>query len=276
LKHSIKKPAIILAVAVIITVAVTLVSGYVSDGQTGFFGGIAGSLSAPAQKAMNGAVEWLEKIYGYMYEYDAMSEEIERLKIELADAQAQLRETDEYKAEAERLRTLLGFAEKRSDLVLEPAEIIGWTPSNWSSAFTIDRGADDGLEVGDCVITEAGYLCGQIIETGADWATVRTVIDTGMYIGVLVGEGGNAAMSVGDFSLMQKGCSKLYYLTEGTQLFDGDIIVTSGRGEYFPAGLVVGTVKEVRTEAGGQTVYGVIEPSCDLASLTHAYVIKEY
>ena len=53
-----------------------------------------------------------------------------------------------------------------------------------------------------------------------------------------------------------------------------DGIDTSGGA--FPAGLVVGTITDVRTEAGGQQTYGVITPACDLGELLQVFVIKDF
>ena len=50
--------------------------------------------------------------------------------------------------------------------------MVSWNASNWSSSFTISKGSDNGLEVGDSVITEYGVLVGTISELGSNWATV--------------------------------------------------------------------------------------------------------
>ena len=160
--------------------------------------------------------------------------------------------------------------------MFESAKIVSWNASNWASSFTISKGESSGIEVGDPVVTEYGALVGQIIELGDSWATVRTIIDVDMNVGALVGEVGSSAMLVGDFSLMQQGMTKLAHLTEGALLLAGDTVLTSGKGGRFPQGLVAGTILEVKTEAGGQTPYGVVEPACDLDSLSQIFVIKEF
>ena len=42
------------------------------------------------------------------------------------------------------------------------------------------------------------------------------------------------------------------------------------------AGLPLGTIAEVHTEAGGQSPYGVVEPACDLDQLSQVFVIKDF
>ncbi|MCL2343857.1 MAG: rod shape-determining protein MreC [Firmicutes bacterium] len=279
MKHKLKflrKSALILAAAVVVVVGIVLLSSSLLSGRAGVITDGTQAVSSPVQRAIGSVVNWLEGVYGYLYKYDALVAENEQLKAELAAAQEQARAGQDAIDENNRLRDLLGFSQTHPDLVKTDAKITEWSPDNWSSSFTISKGSDDGVAVGNCVIDEQGNLCGQVAELGANWARVRTVIDVKTAVGVLVGEGGNAAMVVGDFALMNEGRIKLTYTTEGTQLLPGDTILTSGRGEYFPAGLVVGTIDEVRQEAGGQTIFGVVKPACDFGTLSQVFVITSF
>jgi len=233
-------------------------------------------LPLPVKQGSSGLIGWLEGIYGYMFRYDTLAAENEDLKVQLAEAQKQLREAEEAKSENERLRDLLALREKHEDFVFEDASIVDRPPSNWSVTYTISKGEESGIAVGNCVIDSKYNLVGQVIEVGSGWATVRSAIDADMRVGTLVGEGGNAAMVVGDFALMQKGEAKLTYLTEETQVLEGDILITSGKGGAFPKGLEIGTVTSVKSEAGGQVEYATVSPSCELGALSQVFVIKDF
>jgi rod shape-determining protein MreC len=270
-KKGIKLAAVVIIVAIIAGVCVRL-----GGGEAGFFSNAAGSAGTSVRKAVSAMSDWLESIYGYIYKYDQLVEENETLRAQLAEAQEKARLGQEATDENERLRALLELDERHSDFVYESAKIVSWTSSNWASTFTISKGSDSGIEVGDCVITAYGALVGQVIELGTSWATVQTLIDINTSVGVLVGEAGNAAMAVGDYTLMGDGLMKLTYLTEGTLPINGDTVLTSGKGGIFPQGLVVGTIYSVNTEAGGQTTYAVIQPTCDLDSLSQVFVIKDF
>ena len=245
-------------------------------GKAGFLTNLDGIVRAPLQKAATVTAQWLESIYGYIYKYDQLKAENEQLRTQLAEAQAQAREGQEAIAENERYRDLLGFTQRHTDFELEPANVVSYGASNWSSTLTLSKGSDSGIEVGDCVMNESGALVGQVIETGSTWATVRTVIDVDMSVGGYVSGSGATAMVLGDFTLMQQGCVRFGYLAEGMSIFTGDTVLTSGKGGAFPAGLVVGTITDVRTEAGGQQTYGVITPACDLGELLQVFVIKDF
>ncbi len=263
----------------VIVILCALVIGLVSSargGRAGLLRNADGSLKAPLEKATTAALDWLEGVYGYLYEYDSLVEETAALKAENAELREQVRSYAEMETENERLRTLLGFAEKHTDFTLETAKIVSWDASNYTSAFTISKGSDSGVDVGDCVITEYGALVGQVIELGSDWATVRTVIDVDMNVGALVGAYSYAGMVTGEFSLMRQGQTRLTYLASGAQILAGDEALTSGSSASFPAGLLIGTVSAVVSEAGGQVTYGIVEPDCDLDQLSQIFIITDF
>ena len=258
----------------ILVVAAALIVGLATrqkdNGKSGFLSGVSNSLRIPIQGAVGSVVDWMQGIYGYVYQYDKLVAENETLRRELVRASAEAAE------ENVRLRTLLGYLEKNTTFVTESAMITSWDASNWTSAFTISKGSNYGIELGDCVITESGMLVGQIAQLGTNWATVRSIIDVNMDAGVLVGDASIAAMLVGDYALMQENKCKLSYFTEDVTLFTGDSIVTSGRGGAFPAGITVGTVTELRSEAGGQSYYAVVDPAVDLSLLSQVFIIKDF
>ena len=277
MKKYLKQYGIRLAV---IVVAAALLIGLAArpkkDGSSGALAGVSNSLRIPIQGAVGSVVDWLQGIYGYIYQYDKLVAENESLRQQLAEAQEQVRQSAEAAEENIRLRTLLGYLEKNTTFITESAMITSWDASNWVSAFTISKGTDNGIEKGDCVITESGMLVGQVAELGANWATVRSLIDVNMDAGVLVGDSTIAAMLVGDYALMQEGKCKLSYFTEDTTLFTGDSVITSGKGGAFPSGIIVGTVTELRSEAGGQNYYAVVDPAVDLSLLSQVFIIKDF
>lgn len=271
LRYGVRTAVILLVVVLVSVIGATVRSGLAGPIQDG-----DGAIKMPIQKAATSIAEWMEGIYGYLYKYDSLIEENNSLRAENTELKAQAREYDELKEENDRLYALLGLSEKHSDFVYESARLVSWDTSNYSSSFTISKGANSGIELGDSVITEYGALAGQVCELGDTWATVRSINDVEMDVGAYVGENRYAGMVVGEFSLMQQGKTRMTYLSSGAQIFVGDEVLTSGRGGAFPSGLLVGTVEEVMSEAGGQTIYGVVAPACDLSTLSQVFVIKDY
>ena len=263
----------------IIIAAVVLLIGLGSaarGGRISFVQNARGVLSAPLQKVLSSAANWFDTIYGYLYDYDSLVAENESLRSQLADAQQSARDGIEASEENVRLRELLSLRDKHTDYVLESSKVVLWSSSNWSSSCRISKGARSGIEYGDPVITEYGALVGQITELGETWATVSTLIDVDMSVGGTIVTTGSSGMVVGEYSLMKQKLAKLTFLADGAQIFVGDEVLTSGSGGAFPAGLVIGTITNVQTEAGGQIEYGIVEPQANIDSLVQVFIIKDF
>lgn len=279
MKEYIKKYGLRVGAAVLALVLIVTLAANILDGRAGLMANVSGSVSSPIAQAASSIVDWIEGLYGYIYEYDQLVAENNELRAQIAQLQQDAVDVTEYEEENARLRELLGFAEQHEDFVMESASITDWTSSNWASSFSISKGSQNStneISVGDCVITEYGALVGQVIEVGDTWSTVRTIIDPSIDVGALVGEAGAVGMCIGDFALMQEGRLKLTYLSESAQLVEGDAVLTSGKGTYIPQGLVIGYIESVLSEANGQTLYGVVEPACDLDSLTQVFIITDF
>jgi len=276
IKNFLKTKGLKLLIIVVVLALILLIANFASAGKAGFLTDSTNAIAAPFRKAATAMSDFLENMYGYLYEYEQLQAENESLKTQLAAAQAEVRAGLEESEENDRLKELLNLHDDRPEFVFESAKIVSRSTSNWESAFTISKGESSGIELGDCVINESGALVGQISELGENWATVRTVIDVDVSIGALAGISGTTGMIMGEFSLMQQGYSKLTYLTDTSNIAAGDTVLSSGKGGYIPQGLIIGTITELRSEAGGQMIFGVVEPVCELDTLSQVFIILDH
>ncbi len=276
MKDYLKKNGIRIGIIVLAAALLIGLGNAARDGQIGLVQNTTGVLMSPLQKVLSSTVNWFNTLYGYLYDYDRLMAENESLRAQLADAQTSARNGIEASEENERLRELLNLRQKHTDYVMESAKVVLWSSSNWSSSFTISKGASSGIELNDPVVTEYGAVVGQITELGANWATVSTLIDVDMSVGAYVSSSGASGMVVGEYALMKNKTAKLTFLADGAQIFVEDEVLTSGSGGAFPAGLVIGTLTNVQTEAGGQIEFGILEPQCDLDSLVQVFIIKDF
>ena len=66
-------------------------------------------------------------------------------------------------------------------------------------------------------------------------------------MGAIVFRSGEAAIASGSFNLMADSLLQLNYISSEEALLNGDLVVTSGLGGYYPSNLVIGEVEEVIT-----------------------------
>lgn len=265
---------VILSLAVVVAVLLGIMS-YLSA-TSAPLPDLAGTIASPfrsASAAVSGAVKgWFD----YFTEFDELKEENRQLKLQIAEMEDEVRQATFDREENVHLRQVAELREKRRDLHLESVRVLVQDSSNWYSQLTVNKGSDQDIEAGDCVITEEGYLLGVVTETGFNWATVRTILDSESSIGALVFRNGGSALAQGDFSLMSDGKIALTYLGSEPDVVSGDLIVTSGLGGYFPSQLVIGYVEEVRTSDNGLAQYAVLKPEMSLEGLTEIFVVTSF
>ena len=221
-----KRPAnkfgiMVLAAAAVIAVLLSVMSYFsVSAAVLPNLAGIIASPFRSASAAISGYVSgWTE----YLTEFDALKEENGQLKMKIAEMEESVRQAEADRDENVRLRELAGLREQRRDLHFESARILVQDASNWSSMLTVNKGTAHDVEVGDCVVTEAGCLVGVVTKAGSNWSTVRTVLDSETSIGALVFRSGATAVAQGDFALMSEGRLALNYLGTEPDVVSGDL-----------------------------------------------------
>ena len=124
LKQYVSKYGVRLAIIVVIAVLIALSVTNVLGGRAGLLKNADGALKAPVQKAATALLDWVEGIYGYLYEYDRLVEENNSLRAENAELREANRNYSELQAENERLRELFDWSEKHTDFVMESAKVM--------------------------------------------------------------------------------------------------------------------------------------------------------
>jgi rod shape-determining protein MreC len=276
LKDFFRHNGILLLIAAILLAAVTVLASFFLNGMANPLAGLVGVVTTPVRSGLNAVANWMEDRYDYAFKHDELVEQNRQLLKKVAEMEEEIRQAQAANDENERLRNLMGLAQKRRDFVLESATITAIGPSNWESTVTISKGESAGIAPQQCVVDEFGNLVGIVTTVGPNWATVTTLVDTGTEMGGLIGRTDTAAILEGDFDLMGKGKLKLSYVPESSELILGDEILTSGRGGVYPSGLVVGSVAQVQTDPSGLGRYAIVQPAVDLMGLRQVFVIKEF
>ena len=264
------------AVISAICLFVVLIAGFsaiLSPGEAGFVQNGLQTLFRPAESGIRHVVRTLERMYDYMFHFDTLEANHNALLDRVAEYEHLARHAEEVQEENERLRTLLSLQDPTRPMRHIDAAILSWDASNWTSAFTIDRGADLGIEVGDAVQTERGELIGIVREVGRSWATVHTILDPGVHVGAQLGSG-VSAVAEGNFALMHASALRLSYVPSGEVPLLNDIITTSGLGGMIPAGLIIGRVDRVVLEDTGASFFAEIEPAVDFNRLVQVFVVQ--
>ena len=233
-------------------------------------------LATPFRAASAVVANWSEDRFDRAFRYEELMAENEALRQRVAELEQAAIAGQDAVRENERMKDLLGLSEPRPDLRYRDAEVVRGPSSNWTSDLTIDRGTLGGVEAGDCVVDQYGHLIGVITRADLNSSVVTTILDPTLSVGGRVARTDEDVVVGGDFTLMLEGMTRLSFLPEDFKLVIGDQITTSGLGDMYPSGLVVGAIRSLGSEADGITQYARVEPAADIYGVRFVYVIVDY
>ncbi|MEE1950746.1 rod shape-determining protein MreC [Pseudomonas alcaligenes] len=171
--------------------------------------------------------------------------ENEKLKAEGLLMQGRLQKLATLTEQNVRLRELLNSAALVEEKVLV-TELIGVDPNPFTHRILIDKGEKDGVFLGQPVLDARG-LMGQVVEVMPYTARVLLLTDTNHSIPVQVNRNGLRAIATGTGNPERL---ELRHVADTADIKEGDLLVSSGMGQRFPAGYPVATVNEVIHDSG--------------------------
>lgn len=159
--------------------------------------------------------------------------------------QVQLLEFKHLKEENKRLRALLN-SPVHADQRKLVAEIITVNSDPFSLQVVINKGAIDGIYIGQPILNEQGVV-GQIVDVSATYSRVLLITDITHGIPVRVQRNDIRAIANGSGELNSL---TLPYVPHSTDIQVGDVLVTSGLGGVFPEGYPVATITDFTYQMG--------------------------
>lgn len=233
----------------------------------------ASPVEGAAQEAWT-PVSSVGEFFGSLFDVStkkALQAEIDKLNEELAEVKTNSQISSDVESENQKLRELLELKESYSSgWVTVAAEVTSREADNWYEKLTINKGSKDGISENMAVVDQNG-LVGKIINVTPNTSEVLLIIDSAGSLGgmmqkssiqgVLQGIGGG------------KGLITMTKLPYNADIQLNDVVITSGVGGVFPAGLLVGTVVKVNTSADGLSKEAIVEPYADFNDIQFVLVV---
>ena len=177
--------------------------------------------------------------------------------------------------ELERLRSLYELDQEYMQYHKIGARIIAKDSGSWFSVFRIDKGSDDGIKE-DMNVIAGGGLVGIVTDVGANYATVRSIIDDSSRVSAMAQQSGDSCIVAGDLQLFKEGRLKLSYMEKDDDIKDGDMIVTSNISGKFLPGILVGYATDITVDYNDNlTKSGYLIPAARFDRLQEVLVITD-
>ncbi len=204
-----------------------------------------------------------------------LAAEVEELRRENAELQKKLADYYDIKAENEKLWKYYELKKTNPSYQIAPANVIRRDVNDDFYSFTLDVGTSVGVKVNAPVITDNG-LVGWVCQADAATCKVKTILSPDTKATVEDKQTGDSGILSGSVSLCSRNLTGMSKLEEDHQLKAGDMVVTSGTGGVYPAGLLVGEVVSIAFNKYDASRSAVIKPFEDVRSITSAAVITGF
>lgn len=217
-------------------------------GSTGIFGSARDTtldVLGPVRSVADWVMSPFRNAWSGITEFDELEAENARLRLELESAENSNLELANFRRivrEFELLEDLRTSASLSERVV---ARVIDEPLSNFERTIELNKGSNDGIEVGMPV--EAGRgLVGRVVQVVRNRSRVELITDASFGVGVRLVRSGDigVARGNGDAEFMT-----IEFVKVDTVVIPGESVVTSGLdGSLFPGGILVGTVVSARPD----------------------------
>lgn len=214
-------------------------------------------------------------IYTEMRDYSRLKgalAENEKLKDEVARLMEENNRLQAGQFELSRLRELYQLDQDYMNYEKIGARIIAKDSGDWFQVFRVNKGSADGVEVDDNVMAGGG-LVGIVTDVGANYATVRSIIDDSSRVSAMAIQSGDNCIVAGDLTLFQEGRLRITNITKDGDVKDGDQIITSNISSKFLPGILIGYAADITVDPERLTKSGYLIPVADFDNLQEVLII---
>ena len=226
----------------------------------------------PLQKGMNNLGLWTYDKYTTLQEISVVLDENKELKSKVDDLTEENNQLRQDTYELSRLRELYQLDEKYTGYTKVGARIIEVTADNWSKAFKVDKGSDDGIKK-DMNVIAGGGLVGIVTEVGKNYSIIKTIIEDNNSVSGMLIDTNETCIVEGDIEQSDSGLVKLTHFKSDMTVRDGDKIVTSNISDKYLQGILIGYAKDVTPDSNNLTQSGYLVPAVDFNNLQEVLII---
>ncbi len=228
------------------------------------------NIAFPFQKAVTFTTDRAQTVYKNYIDLINTKKENEALKKKVSDLKNQAVRLRELERENQRLRELLNFREEIQTPML-PAEVIAKSPTPWMDTFVVDQGTRKGVRQGMPVICEKGVV-GYILKTTRFVSTVVALTHYNCRVDAII----QRTRAHGVVGGRLEGQCRLFNVLRTEDVTVGDRVVTSGFGNRFPRGLLIGVVHKVIKKPYGLFQEAELTPSVAFNKLEEVYILLRH
>lgn len=232
----------------------------------------------PVQEGASRALKPVRDLFGWFGDTIAAKGQVEDLRRERDRLRSEVAQNEVNSADLDRLSKLfeLDGAHGIADLGPETGRVIFQSATVWYATIRVDKGSDDGVQVGHPVINEEA-LIGRVTSVSGGSAQVTLITDTTTKVPVRAGP--SQAFGIVEPASAGNPTDLVMNFTQpNARISVGDRVVTRGTEpedrapSRYPVGLPIGSVSRIVHE-GTDTQEIHVRPYADMRSLDFVQIL---
>lgn len=216
-------------------------------------------VTTPLRGAAKGIYGICSSAGNYFSDINSLKEENARLVKENKRLSEENESFRSLKAENDSLYKFLDLKKEHNDYNFTNANIVSRSFSGYTEIFTIDKGSFHGIEKDMPIISDEGALIGITYSVEPTSARCKSILSYDVNVGIYDENSGETGILSGSFETFKNSKCIIKGLSEETAVKEGTSIVTSGLGETYPRGLIIGTVEGFIPQKGSHTQNAVVK-----------------
>ena len=206
-------------------------------------------------------------------EYQKLITENENLKKELDKIKYYENENEELNYEISKLKELLKVNNSLSDKSYVNASVISRGVDYWNDSLIIDKGKSENID-NNMAVVSGGYLVGITSSVSHYNSNVLLLTNKKFPVNISVKIKLDGKSVYGILNKYSDGYYEIMGIVENVDIPKGSKVVTTGLGNIFPSGLLVGYVDSIETDNFDLSKVVKVKTDVDFNDINYVTIVK--
>lgn len=243
-----------------------------SDSKNPISGGV-GTVLNPVQKVVYTISDKVHDVFDFFYNFSDVKNENNDLKKKNLELENQLVEYNELKRQNDVLRGIVDFSKENNQYKYIGTNIIGKSGNSFVEDYTIDKGSSEGIKKDYIVISPQG-LVGVVTEVHSNWSKIQTLLNENVAVAATIeGDSNSGDGIVKGYRNGSEMQAEITNLPMNSTIKEGETVVTSGLGGYYPKGIRIGEVTSVQSDDVKVMKTAILKTYVDFNNLQELFVV---
>lgn len=244
-----KRKILIVCSLIIFFIIGIIINAFVIDYQPTIFETAIKDSVLTVQKILSFPIDFITNKIAEKNEKDKMYDKYLELKNQVKEHEKYKIENEELKKQLSDMKELLNINDTIAEYTYLNATVISRNLDYWNDTLIINKGEHDGITK-DMPVVIGTNLIGKVISTTTFNSTIRLITASAVVdkISIKIKNGNDYIYGILNGYNKSNNTYTIEGISQNIKIENGSIVTTTGMGDIFPSGIVIGKITGVSTD----------------------------